>query len=181
MDAAFDRAQPLFGAPRHACTGGSSDGRGESDAARAATPMARSSTANLPAAATDFGLAELYGSVAALARSMRGEFDPRRFLEACSSQLGRLIPHDRLMLVYLEEEGRTFSVFGEHAASGPLRHGAHYTITRDPGSRYTSDQIGHASMFAAQPEVVRDCRRVPISLRPNAIVSARSRPASAPA
>src|SRR5439155_183923 len=71
VDAAFDRAQLLFGAPRHACTGGGSDGRGESDAAGAATPMARSSTANLPTAATDFALAELHGSAAALARSMR--------------------------------------------------------------------------------------------------------------
>ncbi|PYO58605.1 MAG: hypothetical protein DMD83_03170 [Candidatus Rokuibacteriota bacterium] len=161
VDAAFDRAQLLFGAPRHACTGGGSDGRGESDAAGAATPMARSSTANLPTAATDVALAELHGSAAALARSMRGEFDPRRFLEAFSSQLRPLIPHDRLMLVYLEEEGRTFSVFGEHATGGPLRHEGHYTITCDPGSRYTSDQIGHASMFAAQPEVVRDCQASP--------------------
>src|SRR5205814_6655857 len=115
-------------------------------------------TATMPA--TDFDLAELYGSAGALARSMRGEFDPRRFLEALSSQVRQVIPHDRLTLVYLEENGRTFSVFGEHAfgeraAVGALRHEGHYTITCDPGSRYTAEQIGRASVFAGQPEIVR--------------------------
>ena len=108
------------------------------------------------AGATDVDLPELYGYAAALARSMRGEFDPGRFLEAFSSQLRRLIPHDRLILVYLEETGRTFSVFGEHSADGPLGHDGHDTIRCDPGSRYTSEQIGHASVFAGRPEVVRD-------------------------
>ena len=116
-------------------------------------------TGTMPA--TDFDLAELYGSAGALARSMRGEFDPRRFLEALSSQVRQVIPHDRLTLVYLEENGRTFSVFGEHAfgehtAGGALRHEGHYTIGCDPGSRYTAEQIGRASVFAGQPEVVRD-------------------------
>src|SRR5467141_2066712 len=116
-------------------------------------------TATVPV--TDFDLAELYGSAGALARSMRGEFDPRRFLEALSSQVRQVIPHDRLTLVYLEENGRTFSVFGEHAfgehtADGALRHEGHYTIRCDPGSRYTAEQIGRASVFAGQPEVVRD-------------------------
>ena len=116
-------------------------------------------TATVPV--TDFDLAELYGSAGALARSMRGEFDPRRFLEALSSQVRQVIPHDRLTLVYLEENGRTFSVFGEHAfgehtADGALRHEGHYTIGCDPGSRYTSEQIGRASVFAGKPEVVRD-------------------------
>ena len=62
-------------------------------------------TATMPA--TDFDLAELYGSAGALARSMRGEFDPRRFLEALSSQVRQVIPHDRLTLVVIREEGRS--------------------------------------------------------------------------
>ena len=122
---------------------------------------AQSSTVSLPMPARDFDLAELYRSAAALARSMRGEFDSCRFLETLSSQLRRLVPHDRLMLVYLEENGRTFSVFGEHtlgehSAGGPLRHEGHFTIRCDPGSRYSSEQIGHASVFAGQPAFVRD-------------------------
>src|SRR5262249_61371205 len=84
---------------------------------------AQSSTVNLPMPARDFDLAELYGSAAALARSMRGEFDSCRFLETLSSQLRRLVPHDRLVLVYLEENGRTLSCFGDHTlgASGAAR------------------------------------------------------------
>jgi transcriptional regulator with GAF, ATPase, and Fis domain len=65
-------------------------------------------------AATDADLGELFGSAAALARSMRSELDPRPFLEAFSSQLRRLIPHDRLLLFYIDEDGRTFSVSREH-------------------------------------------------------------------
>src|SRR5262249_17108489 len=76
-------------------------------------------------AATDVDLAELFGSAAALTRSMRGEFDPRRFLEAFSSQLRRLIPHDRLLLLYLEEDGRTFSLSREHLSdTGAQGNGA---------------------------------------------------------
>src|SRR5215813_1562429 len=128
---------------------GSPRDREDRDAAGTATLTAQSSSTNLAMPATDFDLAELHGSAAAVTRSMRGDFDPRRFLEALSSQLGRLIPHDRLTLVYLEESGRTFSVFGEHTSAkqangDPLRHEGHYTIRCDPGSRYTSEQIGHA-------------------------------------
>jgi len=133
-----------------------SDWQVGSGAAGMATPVARRPAYNHIMAATGLDLAELYGSVAALARSMRDEFDPRRFFEGFASQVGRLIAHDRLMLAYLEEEGRTLSVFGEHAAGGPLRHEGHYTITCDPGSRYTSDEICHVSVFAGQPELVRD-------------------------
>jgi len=131
-----------------------SDGRVGSGAAGAATPVARRPAYDHVMAATGFDLAELYGSV--LAGSMRGEFEPRRFFEGFSSQVRRLIAHDRLMLAYLEEAGRTLSVFGEHAAGGPLRHEGHYTTTCDPGSRYTCDEIGHVGVFAGQPEMVRD-------------------------
>src|SRR5262245_43687421 len=111
-------------------------------------------------AATDVDLAELFSSAAALTRSMRGEFDPRRFLEAFSLQLRRLIPHDRLLLLYLEANGRTFSVFGEHVSEGhtpgaALRHQGSYTITRDRGSRYITEHIGLASVFTGRPIVVR--------------------------
>ncbi len=111
--------------------------------------------------ATDFDLAELYGSAAALARSMRGEFAPRRFLDAFSSQLRRLIPHDRLVFLHLEENGRTISVFGEHAfaehtAGDALPHEGHYTIGCDRCGRYASEQIAHASVLAGRPEVVWD-------------------------
>src|SRR5258708_37499626 len=123
--------------------------KGEGMHARAGAQMIEE-PATMPV--TDFDLAELYGSAGALARSMQGEFDPRRFLEALSSQVRQVIPHDRLTLLYLEEHARTFSVFGEHAfgdhaAGGALRHEGHYTIGCAPGSRHTSQQIAHLRSF----------------------------------
>ncbi|HYS93179.1 MAG TPA: GAF domain-containing protein, partial [Candidatus Acidoferrales bacterium] len=107
--------------------------------------------------AIDFDLAELHGSIAALARSMRDELDTGRFFEGVSSRVRRLIPHDRLVLACLEEGGHTLSVFGQHAAGGPVRHdGGHHTIACDPGRRYPCAEIGHASLFAGQPELMRD-------------------------
>jgi transcriptional regulator with GAF, ATPase, and Fis domain len=152
VDSVFDRAKQ--GAAR--CMRGRQLGP-----AGPATLMEQSSAANLRMPATDFDFAELYGSAAALARSMRGEFAPRRFLEAFSSQLRRLIPHDRLVFLHLEENGRTISVFGEHAfaehtAGDALPHEGHYTIGCDRCGRYASEQIAHASVLAGRPEVVRD-------------------------
>ena len=112
-------------------------------------------------AAIDFDLAELHGSIAALARSMRDELDTRRFFEGVSSRVRQLIPHDRLVLACLEEGGHTLSVFGQHAAGGPVRHDGHDTIACDPGRRYPYAEIGHASLFAGQPELMRDCQADP--------------------
>jgi transcriptional regulator with GAF, ATPase, and Fis domain len=118
--------------------------------------MARSPTADHHAA--DLDPAELYGSVAALSRSLQAELPPGRFLEGLSSRLHRLVAHDRLVLAYLEEGARTLSVFGAHPGGGALRDDGHYTVTCYPGSRYACDDIGHASVFAGQPELVRDYR-----------------------
>ena len=113
-------------------------------------------------AATDLDLAELHGSIAALARSMRDELDTRRFFEGVSSHVRQLVPHDRLVLACLEEGGHTVSVFGQHAAGGPDRHDGHaITIACDAGRRYPCAEIGHASLFAGQPELMRDCQADP--------------------
>jgi hypothetical protein len=112
-------------------------------------------------AAIDFDLAELHGSIAALARSMRDQLDTRRFFEGVSSHVRQLIPHDRLVLACLEEGGYTLSVFGQHAAGGPVRHDGHDTIACDPGRRYPCAEIGRASLFAGQPELMRDCQADP--------------------
>src|SRR5947209_273885 len=112
--------------------------------------------------AIDVDLAALHGSIAALARSMREELDTGRFFEGVSSRVRRVIPHDRLVLACLEEGGHTLSVFGQHAAGGPVRHdGGHHTIACDPGRRYPCAEIGHASLFAGQPELIRDCQAEP--------------------
>jgi Nif-specific regulatory protein len=120
--------------------------------------IARSSTAHHLA---DCDLAELYSSIGSFAGSFRGELDPGRFLDGLSSHLRRLMDHDRLVLAYLEEGARTLSVFGAHPGGSPLRHHGHYTVRCHPGCRYARDEIGHASVFAGQPELVRDYRPYP--------------------
>jgi transcriptional regulator with GAF, ATPase, and Fis domain len=47
----------------------------------------------------NFDLIDLHASAVALARSMRSDPDPGRFIESLSSQVGRIIPHDRLLVV----------------------------------------------------------------------------------
>jgi len=111
-----------------------------------ATPVVRRPTYPYIADATGLELAELHGYVAALARSMSDEFDPGRFFEGVSAQVQRFIPHDRLMVAYLEDGGRTLSVLEEHAGGGPLRH----------GRRYPCDEICDARVLAGQPDLVRD-------------------------
>ncbi|HWO90822.1 MAG TPA: sigma 54-interacting transcriptional regulator, partial [Methylomirabilota bacterium] len=107
-------------------------------------------------------MAELPGSIAALARSMRDELDTRRFFEGVSCHVRQLVPHDRLVLACLDEGGHILSVFGQHAAGGPDRPDGHdTTIACDPGRRYPCAEIGHASLFAGLPELMRDCQTDP--------------------
>jgi transcriptional regulator with GAF, ATPase, and Fis domain len=80
-----------------------------------------------PDTAAGTALTELLPSLAAIARAMEDEFDPRRFLQEFSANLNPLVPHDRLAVVYLEDAGHTFSVFAEHAAPGLLPKVEYYT------------------------------------------------------
>ena len=70
--------------------------------------------------------------LAAIARALHGEFQPRAFLDDLSTVLQPFIPHDRLGLGYLSDDGRTFSVFAEYGGSGFL----------PPTDRYTTDLRG---------------------------------------
>ena len=58
-------------------------------------------------------LGGIVSAVVARARAMTPEFDPGGFLEGLSGQLQGLIPHDRMTVLYLDEGGRTVSVFAE--------------------------------------------------------------------
>jgi hypothetical protein len=52
-------------------------------------------------------LADLLASLGAIGRSMQDRFDPRRFLGPFSERIRHLVPHDRLVIDYLEDDGRT--------------------------------------------------------------------------
>ena len=106
-------------------------------------------------------LNDLLDSVAAIGRSMQEAFDPQRFLAGFSTQVQRLIPHDRLLVAYLEDEGRTFTVFAEHAVRGVILHEGHYTIAFDPGARYVPDEFAFGRVFAGEASLVRDTETDP--------------------
>jgi transcriptional regulator with GAF, ATPase, and Fis domain len=106
-------------------------------------------------------LNDLLDSLAALGRSMQEAFDPQRFLAGFSARVQRLIPHDRLLIAYLEDEGRTFTVFAEHAVRGPVLHEGRYTIAFDPGGRYTRDDLALGSVFEGPGSVVVDFQTDP--------------------
>ena len=87
-----------------------------------------------PAADTDNP--DLLVCLAAVARALEGEFDPRRFLDDLSRALQPLVPHDRLGILYLDEDRRTYSVFAEHAAPGLLPRVERYTTDAEREVRF---------------------------------------------
>ncbi|HSF03658.1 MAG TPA: GAF domain-containing protein, partial [Solirubrobacterales bacterium] len=114
-------------------------------------------------------LSDLVASLAAIGHSMQDGLDPRRFLGEFSGQIQRLVPHDRLVIDYLDDGGRTFTVFAEHAVGpAPMLHEQHYTTTFDPGGRYVVAEWGIAPVFAGKPMRVDDFTTDPRFARPNA-------------
>ncbi len=112
-------------------------------------------------------LADLVASLAAIGRSMQEEFDPQRFLGQFSAQIQGLIPHDRLVMDHLDEDGRTFTVFAEHAPRGPVLHRAYYTTAFDPQGRYVVAEWAVRSVFAGEAMRVDDLRTDPRFADPN--------------
>ncbi|MGH7429444.1 MAG: GAF domain-containing protein, partial [Candidatus Methylomirabilaceae bacterium] len=107
------------------------------------------------------GLAGLACSLGAVGRALQEEFDPQRFLKEFSECVQQLLPHDRLLIVYLEDEGRTFTVFAEYAAAGPLLHDGHYTVAFDPGGRYTPEEWALQPVLAGEAMLIRDLQAHP--------------------
>jgi transcriptional regulator with GAF, ATPase, and Fis domain len=114
------------------------------------------------APATDF-----LAALEAIGRSMQERFDPRRFLGPFAERIRRLVPHDRLVLDYLEDDGRTFTVFAEHAPVGLMLHERHYTTDFDPRARYVVAEWGIRSVFAGEAMRVDDVRADPRFADPN--------------
>ncbi len=106
----------------------------------------------------DVGLADadLLVSLAAIGRAMEEKFDPRRFLEKFSARLQGLFPHDRLVIDHLDENGRTFTVFAEHAPPGLLLHEEHYTTAFEPQARYVVADWAIRHVFAGQAVLIHD-------------------------
>jgi transcriptional regulator with GAF, ATPase, and Fis domain len=124
----------------------------------AAQLIARGRSYNYGVAETELDLGGIVGAVAARARAMTPEFDPGGFLEGLSGQLQGLIPHDRLTVLYLDEGGRTVSVFAEHAPDDAPRHGGRYTLSLARARRYPIAEAVSSGVFTRQAEFVRDAQ-----------------------
>src|SRR6266851_6881993 len=103
-------------------------------------------------------LAGIVGAVAARARAMTPESDPGGFLEGLSRPLQGLIPHDRVTVLYLDEGGRTVSVFAEYAPGDAPRHDGRYTLSLARANRYPIAEAVSSCVFAGQAEFVRDAQ-----------------------
>ena len=112
--------------------------------------------AGLQSTLGDTLLADIVASLAAIGRSMREEFDPRRFLGQFSAQIQRIIPHDRLVIDLLDEDGRTFTVFAEHAPPELTLHQEYYTTAFDPQGRYVAADWVLQNVFAGEAMLVDD-------------------------
>jgi hypothetical protein len=69
-----------------------------------------------------------------------------------------LIPYDRVTVLYLDEGGRTVSVFAEHAPGDAPRRDGRYTLSGDRASRYPIAEAVSSCVFAGQAEFVRDAQ-----------------------
>src|SRR6266404_3632269 len=113
---------------------------------------------NQGVAATEVDLGGIVGVIAARARALSRESDPGGLLEGLSGQLQGLIPHDRVTVLYLDEGGRTVSVFAEHASGDAPRHDGRFTLSLARASRYPIAEAVSSCVFAGQAEFVRDAQ-----------------------
>jgi transcriptional regulator with GAF, ATPase, and Fis domain len=111
--------------------------------------------------ADDALLVDLLGALSAIGRSMQERFDPRRFLAEFSAPFQRLIPHDRLVIEHLHDDGEHISIFAEHAPPELRLHGGYYTTDFDPGARYTIAQWNLRTAYHGEALVIGDFREDP--------------------
>src|SRR5689334_15807810 len=100
------------------------------------------------------GLADLLACVAAFGQSLQATFDPRLFLDDLSARAQRLVPHERMLVPYLEDGDGTATVFAEHSADGVLIHEGRYTTDFDPTGRYGPDDWALGPLLVAADVVL---------------------------
>lgn len=115
------------------------------------------------------GLADLLACVATFARSLEGAFDPQRFLDEFSARAQALVPHDGMLIAYLEDGGRTFSAFARHASgTGVALNFRNYTIAFDPSGRIPRAMGDIGPIFDGQSQLIADGGIIPSSIDPAA-------------
>jgi two-component system response regulator HydG len=120
---------------------------------------------NPPAAAGDGD--GFVAGLAAAAVALRDDVAPDRVLAGLSETLGAVLPHDRLVVDHLDENGRTFRVFAEHVVRGPVLHEDHYTTDESGDARYTVAEWALRPVFDGVPMIVHDFASDPRFAAPN--------------
>jgi transcriptional regulator with GAF, ATPase, and Fis domain len=116
--------------------------------------------------------AELLACMAAFGRALEEKFDPQRFLADFCARAQRIVPHDRAVIDYLADDGRSFTVFAEHAGSGRAVFQGRYTTDFQPDGRYAVDDWDLGPVFAGGALLVDDVQRDP-HMRDKPIARAR--------
>jgi transcriptional regulator with GAF, ATPase, and Fis domain len=93
-------------------------------------------------------LEDLLHSLAAIGWPSQEEFSPRGFLAEFSARIARRIPHDRLVIDLLDEDGQTFTVLAEHAAQDLTLHQEFYTTAFAPQGHYVAAEWVLRGVFA---------------------------------
>ena len=113
------------------------------------------------------GTADLLACVAAFARALEGAFDPQRFLQEFSARAQALVPHDGMLIAWLEDEGRTFSAFARNVNGPDVTLDFHnYTIAFDPSERFPRETAAFGPIFDGQSQLVADGASLPGSVDP---------------
>ncbi|MBI3086354.1 MAG: sigma 54-interacting transcriptional regulator [candidate division NC10 bacterium] len=99
-------------------------------------------------------LADLLASLAAIGRSMQEEFDPRRFLDEFSHRIRGMLPHDRLIVLNLDEDGKAFTVFAE--TGGPAAMHESYTSSFQPSAKFVVSEWTIRPVFSGETMLVND-------------------------
>jgi transcriptional regulator with GAF, ATPase, and Fis domain len=99
-------------------------------------------------------LGDLLASLTAIGRSMQEEFDPRRFLDEFSQRLRGILPHDRLVILNLAEDGKVFTVFSE--TGGPEAWHESYTSSFQPSAKFVASEWAIRPVFSGEVMVVQD-------------------------
>jgi Nif-specific regulatory protein len=110
------------------------------------------------------GLPDLLACVAAFARSLEGAFDPQRFLHDFSAHAQALVPHDGMLIAWLEDEGRTFSAFARNVIGPDVALDFHnYTIAFDPSQRFPRETAALGPIFDGHAQLIADDASRPAS------------------
>jgi transcriptional regulator with GAF, ATPase, and Fis domain len=112
-------------------------------------------------------LADLLACVAAFARPLEGAFDPQRFLRDFSAHAQALVPHNGMLIAWLEDEGRTFSAFACNIIGKDVALDfRNYTIAFDPRERFPRQTAAFGPVFDGQSQLISEGASLPGSVDP---------------